>query len=224
MFSLFRKKYKPEQIAAELWDAINVVAVHIVPWTKAIQPSDSERDRLELCVWLLPMVMSHQICGGISDEKLKQAVGEAHEILFKSFREKDELLIIGDFVIWNHERQQVARVLREKYLQPVTAELLASHKVRKDLLLRVLTEVRKETAINDFSMATTKSSGGRHEEIFKNFCEFAATSLSKQVIRFDALNPNLTQNEADRMLVSVAHVRSPIGYLYMRIIEILRSV
>jgi len=223
MFSLFRNKHEPDQIAADLWHTTNVVATPIVPWIRAIQPSGPEQARLGLCVSLLPIVMSHLLCCGEADEKLRRAVNEAHEIYFKNFREKDELLIIGDFVVWNREREQVARVLREKYLQPVTAELLAVHRVRRDLLLRVLAEVRKEAAITDFSMAATKASSGRVEEIFKYFMEFAATSFSKQVITFDALNPKLTKNEADRFQASVALAEDPIGHLYLKVAEVLRS-
>ncbi len=172
-------------------------------WYEAMRPNKMEQARLQVASFLLPIAISGTRSVTQSNKNFISALQEAQKTYLSNYADGQEIVDVGDYIVWDIERDSFARILRNKFYQPVTTEMLSGHKLRMSMLLEVAAEVRKELAVADLEIAIINSSNASPDQIFVSVAKMMAATISKQILGLNVQNNDFSQDEIARFNKSV---------------------
>ena len=219
----FEKKYEPNDIVAKLHAALLKASSPLSVWHQSIKPSAAESDRLKFTLFLLPLALCHLHTQDAKNVKFAQAVQAAFEIYLDNYRDKNEIITIGDYIIWGCEKDSISYILREKYFIPVTSENLGAESLKMNILLHAAADVRKRAATCDFQMGINNAPEKANKEILISVLQMFAATFSKQVIKFDLANYNSNAAEAERFLKSQQLAVFAISTVYFEVMQTIQA-
>src|SRR2546422_7424482 len=103
---MFGRKYNPQEIAEHLrtWIAHGQARELIGGYFASVRPDEPERTRIMFSLHIFPIAASYSIAEAKNDARLIEAVRRAHDLYLSCFRDRDQIVRLGDYVIWRGER------------------------------------------------------------------------------------------------------------------------
>lgn len=219
---MFGRKIKSEDLAVQLSRALLPSgADYIGSYIHAVRPDESERTRMMFSLLLFPVTASYGAILTTTNQKLKDSLIEAHEIYLSSIHEQDQLVRLGDYIIWRVEREAVVRVLSERYFQLLVPSDFDGHQIRYGMLLRVIADIRKQTYVNDLDLGMSQSKDTK-EGMLEAFTALG-TSFTRYILKIDPTNYSLPQSEKDRFMTSIALGSSIQGHGFFGMSDVLKK-
>ena len=202
---MFGRKYNPDDIASQLDGLVMPSgAMHVAAYYKALQPDEDERVRIIFGLLLLPLALSYPMVQTTNNLKLREALLQAHEVYLGRIPEADQVIDAGRYIVWNLEREAIARDLREQFCLLIGPSGFDGHQMRFGLLVRSVSGIRNRTFWTDFNFGLSQSGGDSSRGLTLAFAAMA-TSFTKRVL---VINPgerlDLIPREQERFDMSIA--------------------
>jgi len=200
---MFGRKYNPQEIAEHLrtWIAHGQATELIGRYFPSVRPDEPERTRIMFSLHIFPIAASYGMAEAKNDARLIEAVRQAHDLYLSCFRDRDQIVRLGDYVIWRVEREAVASVLREECCQIIGASTFDEHAIRYGMLLRVVSEIRKRTFANDLLFGMSQPTGDPKQELM-SACEWLGITFTRHVLKLAPGDPGLTSDQFERFQTS----------------------
>lgn len=219
---MFGRKINSQDLAVQLSRALLPSgADYIGSYIQAVRPDESERVRLMFSLLLFPVTASYGAILTTTNQELKDSLIEAHEIYLSSIRDQDQLVRLGDYIIWRVEREAIARVLRERYFQLLVSSDFDEYQIRYGLLIRLITDMRQQTYLNDIDLGM--SQGNETKEGISEVFTTLGTSFTRYILNIDPMNYSLNQSDKDRLMTSIAHGSSIQGHGFFGMSDVLKK-
>jgi hypothetical protein len=172
---------------------------------------------------LFPLAASHPLIHTTKNKQLSEALHRAHEIYLGRSGKKDQIVRLGDYVIWRPEREAVTYMLREKFNVVIEPSKFDMHEVRNGVLMSILAAVRNRTFSSDLDYGMSAAEKDSKQGLMLAFMAFG-TSFTKQVLKIDSLDPNLTRAEKDRFQASIGFAGSRLGEGFFAVTDLFRKM
>jgi hypothetical protein len=172
---------------------------------------------------LFPIAASYGIVHTTTNAKLREALLQAHEIYLSRFREQDQLVKLGDYIIWRIERESVAHELRERFCQLVIPSGFDSHEIRYGMLLRGVSDVRKATFGRDLSFGMSQAGGDSKLGLKLGFMALG-TSFTRQVLKMDPTAPDLSPDERERYQTSLGYASALLAHGFFNVTDVFKAM
>lgn len=217
------RSINPELLAEQLGAALLPSgAAHVGAYFKAVRPDEAERTRMMFSMLLFPVTASYGMIHTTTNPDLKDALIKAHDIYLGRIREQDQLVNLGDYIIWRVERDSVARELRERYSQLIVPSGFDTHQVRHGLLLRVVADVRKQTFLTDLHFGVSQTTDGKQGMMLA--FRALGTTFTRHVLKIDPTGQNLAQWERERYEASIAYASALHAHGFFEITEVFKAL
>lgn len=215
---MFAESYHPEEIADQLHSVVRDGAAIFGTYQRSINLDEAERTRLLFTAQLTPIAVSFVIVARrTKNEKLKKALFEAHEIYLGGFASQDQIVRLGDYIIWRVERDSLAQALRERFGQIVLANGLNAHEIRYGMLLHVVSDIRKQSFECDVQNGLNASPNPKQGLSFAFMS--AGVTFTRQVLQIDPNDPTINASQQERFNASVGLLASFIGQSFFKITD-----
>jgi len=200
---MFGRKYNPQEIAEHLrtWIAHGQARDLIGGYFACVRPDELECTRIMFSLHIFPIAASYGIAEAKNDARLIEAVRQAHDLYLSCFRDRDQIVRLGDYVIWRVEREAVASVLREECCQIIGPSTFDEHAIKYGMLLRVVSEIRKRTFATDILLGMSQPTGDSKKELM-SACESLGITFTRHVLKIDLSDRGLTSDQFERYQTS----------------------
>lgn len=220
---MFTRKIKPEVIADRLARALLPSGVeYFASYFAAVLPDELEQERLTLSMMLYPVIASYSTILYTKDRKLKEDLTHAHEIYLNRILDQDQIVRLGDYIIWRIEREVIARELRERDALILVASDFDNYQIRYGMLIRMIVNMRQQTYFSDMDIGM--SQGRDTEQGLMLSWKSLGTTFTRQILSIDPAKDNLSQSDRGRFLASIEHGSRLQGYGYFQIVDIIKSL
>ncbi len=213
----------PTQLAEELFSSMHHVTDDLATYAVSMGLSEKERSRLMLTTFLLPFSIA---CGNATmanDPRLQQLTTETRKVYLGRMSEKEQIVRCGDYVIWSGDRNFVFRTLREQFALVLGDSQMLDHQIRYGTLAHAIASARCETYINDVRIMLETAPAGNFPAMTAMLYKRMITSYNRQIVAFDAMDPNLSNSEIERFQTGVELAIPIVVGLYERASKILKS-
>lgn len=140
---MFGRKHNAEEIASQLGALVMPSgAMHVAAYYKAVRPDEDERVRIIFSLLLLPLALSYPVAQTTNNSKFREALLQAHEIYLSRIPEADQVINAGRYIVWNLEREAIARDFREEFCQLIGPSGFDGYQMRYGMLVRAVVGIR----------------------------------------------------------------------------------
>ncbi|MCB1232052.1 MAG: hypothetical protein KDN19_17420 [Verrucomicrobiae bacterium] len=220
---MFRKKITPELFAGDLFSSLHEVETDLGKYFSVLTPNESERRRIFLTAFLLPLSAAHLLAEQ-RGEKALDFVEKTKALYLRNFNQADEIVRCGDLVIWRFDRERLLERLRSESALLISDDGFKDHQIRYALLLRALAEVRIETFAGDMRMALRNTHTSEMKEIFSNFVRNLSASFTRQVLDIDPSRAQTTEDDLARLQASLITAGPIVGGVFFSVSDLMKKV
>ncbi|HEY6167746.1 MAG TPA: hypothetical protein VI454_06880 [Verrucomicrobiae bacterium] len=213
------RRQSPEEFAELFAETIRDAAPHFATFKRELNLDAPEYARLLFTSLLFPLSASHSIAVAQPGTPLAAIIPKAHDVFLSKLRNPDQLVTLGDYVIWRIERDAISKVLYERFSQSVDAARFASHQIGYGLMAHIVSDVRKRTFLMDAEYGSGMASSGQPKDRLMGALMWVATSFTRYVLTIDPTNPQNTQATVDRYRTSIAFACQIVGDIYFRLVQ-----
>jgi hypothetical protein len=227
--NMFGRKFKPEEIAEQLHAVVLEGTTLLGAYERFVRPDEAERTRMLFSAQLFPVAASFAVAASVgraataTNANLKDAFLQAHVVYLDLFADQDQLVRVGDYLIWRIERDLVARVLRERFCQVIIPSVFDAHEIRYGMLLRVVSDIRKEMFCADIERGVSLALHDPEQGFMMAFMS-AATTFTRQVLNIDPNDPALTDGQRERFQMSGGYAGTFLMQSYFKVIDVFKSI
>jgi len=201
---MFGRKFNPDDIASQLGGLVMPSgAMHVAAYYKAVRPDEDERVRIIFGLLLLPLALSYPMAQTTTNAKFREALLQAHEVYLGRIPESDQVIDAGRYIVWNFEREAIARNLREQFCQLIGPSSFDGYQMRYGMLVRGVAGIRNRTFWTDFNFGMSQSGGDSKLGLSLAF-RALATSFTKRVLTVHSREQDLIPGEQERSEMSIA--------------------
>jgi hypothetical protein len=216
--NMFGKTFQPKEISDQLQAVVRDGAAILGGFQRSINPDEAERTRLLFTAQLLPIAVSFLIIARrTKSESLKRALSEAHTIYLDGFADQNQIVSVGDYIIWRVERDSLARALREIFGQIILATGLNAYEMRYGMLLHVVSDIRKQSFECDVQNGLNATPNPKQGLSFAFMS--AGVTFTRQVLQIDPNDPTISRAQQERFNASVGLLASFIGQSFFSITD-----
>src|SRR6266545_6415729 len=128
---MFDRKATAQKIAEYLrsWFLAADTANYIGAYQAVVPLDEAERRRMYFSLQLFPISVTYTIAEAKNESMLMDATRDAHDLYLSGFRDKDQIVRIGDYIIWRVELEALAHLLRENFSQLIVPSEFEDHQM-----------------------------------------------------------------------------------------------
>src|SRR6266487_1866558 len=103
------RRHSPEGFAEMFLGTVQHAAPHVATYKRVVNLDAAEYARLLFTSLLFPLSASHGIAVAQPGTPLAATITKAHEVYLSGLRNPDQVVTLGDYVIWGIECDAVCR-------------------------------------------------------------------------------------------------------------------
>jgi hypothetical protein len=201
---MFGREFNPDDIASQLAGLVMPTgAVNVAAYYKAVRPDEDERIRIIFGLLLLPLAISYPMVHTTTNPRFREALLQAHTQYLARIPEQDQVIDVGRYIVWNFEREAIARDLREQSCQIIGPSGFDGYQMRYGMLVRAAAGIRNRAFWTDFNFGMSQCGGDSKLGLTLAF-RAMATSFTKRVLTIHPRERNLIPGEQERFEMSIA--------------------